>query len=115
MYLPAEKRFRPVGRRWQWYWTSLASVMALISLFTNVDVDRYYIVELPIVLTCFFWYLMQMCTMAAVWEAVRHWGSWMERQYVDPNPFVFSLEDRRATIEFFIPLAFYLFWCSSSS
>ncbi|KAL1890722.1 hypothetical protein Sste5346_008046 [Sporothrix stenoceras] len=109
LFLPSEKRFRPIGRRWQWYWGILLCVAAFISLFMNIDVDRYYLPELPIVLTSFFWYLMQMCAMALVWEAVRHWGSWMERQYIDPNPFVLGEDDRRYKFELLIPLVFYLF------
>ncbi|KAK3320349.1 hypothetical protein B0T19DRAFT_468650 [Cercophora scortea] len=109
LHLPAERRFWPIGRRWQWYWAIFTCAMALISLLTNIDVDRYYLPELPIVLTSFFWFLMQLGAMAIVWEAVRHWGSWMERQFIDPNPFVLKLDDRRAKIEFFIPLFFY-FW-----
>ncbi|KAK1753703.1 hypothetical protein QBC47DRAFT_386970 [Echria macrotheca] len=109
LYLPAEKRFYPIGRRWQWYWAIFSCAAALISLFTNIDVDRYYLPELPIVLTSFFWYLMQMGAMAIVWEAVRHWGSWMERQFIDPDPFSLSQDDRRGMIEFWMPLVFY-FW-----
>ncbi|KAJ9133436.1 DUF2434 domain-containing protein [Pleurostoma richardsiae] len=110
LYLPAEKRFYPIGRRWQWYWAIIVCAMSFISLITNVDVDRYYLPQIPIVLNTFFWFLMQMGTMAAVWEAVRHWGSWMERQYIDPNPFVLHQFDRRGMFEFYLPLIFYLFW-----
>jgi hypothetical protein len=110
LYLPAETRFRPIGRRWQWYWAIITCAAALISLFTNVDVDRYWVMELPIVLTVFFWFLMQLATMAMVWEAVRHWGSWKERQFVDPDPFALRQDDRRAKFEFFAPLWFYLWW-----
>lgn len=81
----------------------------MISLFTAVDVDRYYLPQLPIILTSFFWFLMQMGIMALVWEAVRHWGSWMERQYVDPDPFSLRQEGRRYWVEFWLPLIFYLF------
>ncbi|KAK0610678.1 hypothetical protein B0T17DRAFT_565636 [Bombardia bombarda] len=109
LFLPAERRFFPIGRRWQFYWACFTCAIALISLFTNIDVDRYYLPELPIVLTCFFWFIMEMGAMAIVWEAVRHWGSWMERQFIDPNPFVLKLDDRRAKIEFWMPLFFY-FW-----
>ncbi|CAK7207544.1 hypothetical protein SEUCBS139899_010354 [Sporothrix eucalyptigena] len=109
LFLPSEKRFRPIGRRWQWYWAILVCVAAFISLFMNIDVDRYYLPELPIVLTSFFWYLLQMCTMALVWEAVRHWGSWMERQYIDPNPFALNEEGGRYRFELLVPLVFYLF------
>ncbi|KAH8903748.1 hypothetical protein BR93DRAFT_930901 [Coniochaeta sp. PMI_546] len=116
IYLPVEKRFFPIGRRWQWYWGIFVCATALISLITNVDVDRYYLPELPIVLNVFFWYLMQMGTMALVWEAVRHWGSWMERQFIDPNPFILPQDDRRGKFEFWLPLVFYFFlWLVRSS
>ncbi|PSR97777.1 hypothetical protein BD289DRAFT_450701 [Coniella lustricola] len=110
MYLPSEKRFRPVGRRWQWYWMIAMSVTGFISLVMNIDVDRYYLPQIPIVITAFFWMLLNLCTMASVWEAVRHWGSWMERQYVDPDPFALAMDDKRAKFEFWVPLFFYLFW-----
>lgn len=83
---------------------------AFISLIINIDVDRYYLPQIPIVITAFFWMLLNLCTMACVWEAVRHWGSWMERQYVDPDPFALAMDDKRAKFEFFVPLVFYLFW-----
>lgn len=108
MYLPREKRFYPIGRRWQWYWGCFVCAAALISLFINVDVDRYYLQELPITVTVFFWFLMCQGTVALVWEAVRHWGSWQERQFIDPNPFVYHEDDRRAKLEFWMPLWFYL-------
>lgn len=106
LYLPKERRFHAIGRRWQWYWGCFTCGAALISLFTNVDVDRYYLQELPIIITVFFWYLMCVGTVAMVWEAVRHWGSWMERQFIDPNPFVYEQDDKRAKVEFYLPL-----WC----
>ncbi|KAH7029309.1 uncharacterized protein B0I36DRAFT_245408 [Microdochium trichocladiopsis] len=109
LHLPSEKRFVPIGRRWQWYWAIWVCATAMIGLFFNVDVDRYYVMEIPILITSFFWYLMQMGTTALVWEAVRHWGSWMERQYIDPNPFVLPEEGRRWHFEFWVPLFFY-FW-----
>lgn len=108
LYLPAEKRFFPIGRRWQWYWALFTIAAALISLITNVDVDRYFLPELPLVLNVFFWFLMQIGTIAVVWEAVRHWGSWMERQFIDPNPFILPQDDRRGQFEFWLPLFFYL-------
>ncbi|PTB71523.1 hypothetical protein M440DRAFT_350673 [Trichoderma longibrachiatum ATCC 18648] len=43
LYLPKEKRFYPIGRRWQWYWGCFVSACALISLFTNIDIDRYHV------------------------------------------------------------------------
>lgn len=107
-YLPKERRFYPIGRRWQWYWAIFVCACALISLFINVDVDRYHVQELPIVVMCFFWFLLCQGTTAIVWEAVRHWGSWQERQYIDPNPFSLAEDDRRAKVEFYLPLWFYL-------
>ncbi|KAI0399952.1 hypothetical protein F4802DRAFT_526437 [Xylaria palmicola] len=110
LYLPAEKRFYAIGRRWQWYWAIFTCAAAIIGVFTGIDVDRYRVVELPLILNVFFWLLMNMGALALVWEAVRHWGSWMERQYIDPNPFVLQQTDRRGTFEFWLPLFFYLWW-----
>jgi hypothetical protein len=36
-------------------------------------------------------------------------GSWQERQIVDEDPYVMKQDDRRAKIEFYMPLIFYLF------
>ncbi|PQE07855.1 hypothetical protein CJF32_00002980 [Rutstroemia sp. NJR-2017a WRK4] len=49
--------------------------------------------------------------MAVVWESVRHWGSWQERQMIDPNENQFALreDDRRSKVELLIPVVFYLF------
>ncbi|KAM0324603.1 hypothetical protein ACHAQA_007991 [Verticillium albo-atrum] len=109
LHLPAEKRFTPIGRRWQWYWSIWVIATAVISLFTNVDVDRFRVMGLPIILNSFFWYLMQQGVLALVWEAARHWGSWQERQYIDPDPFLLKDDDRRSKVEFWMPLVFYLF------
>jgi hypothetical protein len=87
----------------------VVAALAMISGLTGVDVDRYYLPELPIVLNNFFWFLMLPTTMCAVWESVRHWGSWQERQMVDPNPFALKQDDRRSKVEFWLPLVFYLF------
>ncbi|KAI2631184.1 hypothetical protein GGS21DRAFT_168221 [Xylaria nigripes] len=110
LYLPAEKRFYAIGRRWQWYWAIMVCVFSLIGLFAGIDVDRYRVVELPLVLNVFFWYLTNMAALALVWESVRHWGSWMERQFIDPNPFVLQQTDRRGMFEFWLPLFYYLWW-----
>jgi hypothetical protein len=110
LFLPTEKRFRAIGRRWQWYWMLAVGSFALISSITDVDVDRYYLPELPIVLANFFWFLMLPATMAVVWESVRHWGSWQERQMVDPNPFLLRQDDKRSKVEFYLPLVFYFFF-----
>ncbi|CEF85051.1 hypothetical protein FGSG_07929 [Fusarium graminearum PH-1] len=108
IYTPRDSRFYPVGRRWQWYWALFTSAAALISLFVGVDIDRYYLQELPITVNVFFWYLLCTGTVALTWEAVRHWGSWQERKFVDPDPFIVKDNDRRAKVEFWLPLWFYL-------
>ncbi|KAI9735896.1 MAG: hypothetical protein M1834_001362 [Cirrosporium novae-zelandiae] len=108
-FLPDQKRFRPVGRRWQWYWMLFTAACGIISGITAVDVDRDYLQSLPLVLQSFFYYLMLPAILAAVWEGVRHWGSWRERQICDRDPFLLKQNDKRARIEFHMPLIFYLF------
>ena len=109
LFLPKEKRFRAIGRRWQWYWMLAVAALGMISAFAGIDVDRYYLPQLPIVLANFFWFLMLPTTICAVWEGVRHWGSWQERQMIDPNPFLLKQDDRRSRVEFWLPLVFYFF------
>ncbi|KAF2470355.1 uncharacterized protein BDR25DRAFT_303877 [Lindgomyces ingoldianus] len=109
LYLRENKRFRVVGRRWQWYWMCFVAACGLISTLTGVDVDRYYLQQIPIILQSFFFVLMVPGTLAMVWEATRHWGSWQERQIVDRDPFLLPQDDKRARTEFWLPLVFYLF------
>ncbi|KAJ4291062.1 hypothetical protein N0V90_010260 [Kalmusia sp. IMI 367209] len=108
-FLREDKRFRLVGRRWQWYWMLFVAACAMISLFTGVDVDRYYLQQMPIVLQSFFFTLMVPASLAMVWEGTRHWGSWQERQVVDGDPYGMPQDDRRTKVEFWSPLVFYLF------
>ncbi|KIW02897.1 uncharacterized protein PV09_05946 [Verruconis gallopava] len=108
-YLREDKRFRLVGRRWQWYWMIFVCACGLIGTISSVDVDRDYLPDIAIILQSFFFCLMYSGTMAAVWEAVRHWGSWQERQIVDRDQFALRQDDRRARREFYMPLIFYLF------
>ncbi|PQE26586.1 hypothetical protein CJF30_00001318 [Rutstroemia sp. NJR-2017a BBW] len=109
--LPRQSRFRGVSRRWQWYWMLVVGTCGGISGLTAVDVDRYFLPELPFAMTNFFWFLMLPTTMAVVWESVRHWGSWQERQMIDPNENQFALreDDRRSKVELLIPVVFYFF------
>jgi hypothetical protein len=109
LFLPATKRFRPVGRRWQWYWMLAGAGCAMVSGIGSVDVDRYYLPEFPIVLTNLGYFLLLPCVLGAVWESVRHWGSWQERQIIDPNPFSLPQDDSRGRTEFYMPLVFYMF------
>ena len=73
LYVREDKRFRVVGRRWQWYWMLFVAACGMISTLTGVDVDRYYLQNLPIILQSFFFVLMFPGALAMVWEATRHW------------------------------------------
>ena len=73
LYLPQEKRFRAIGRRWQWYWMLFVAVCGVISGVSAVDVDRDYLQNIAIILQNFFFYLMMPGILACVWEGVRHW------------------------------------------
>jgi len=72
-YLPREKRFKPVGRRWPWYWATFLAACGMLSSFTAVDVDRDYVVNMPMILQCFFLTLTIPVLLACVWEIVRNW------------------------------------------
>jgi len=72
-YLPPGRRWRAVGRRWQWYWMLFVATCCMISAFTGVDVDRDYILNTPFILQSVFMTLMVPGLLASVWEAVRHW------------------------------------------
>lgn len=72
-FLPNEKRFRVVGRRWQWYWMLFVAACGIISGFAGIDVDRDYLQSMAIILQSFFNCLMMPGILAVVWEAVRHW------------------------------------------
>lgn len=73
LYLREDKRFRVVGRRWQWYWMLFVSTCGLISALTGVDIDRNYLQDLAIILQSFFFMLMVPGALAMVWEGTRHW------------------------------------------
>jgi hypothetical protein len=49
-HLPAEKGFRLISRRWQWYWLIVTATIGMISGFTAIDVDRFYIQGAPLIL-----------------------------------------------------------------
>jgi hypothetical protein len=72
-YLPPEQRWKAVSRRWQWYWMLFVAACGMASTFAAVDVDRDYILNLPMTLQCFFLTLITPGLNAAVWEGVRHW------------------------------------------
>lgn len=72
-YLPKEKRWKAMSRRWQWYWLLFVAFWGAMSGFMSIDVDRDYLQSLPLILQSLFYYLMLPPLMAAVWEGVRHW------------------------------------------
>ncbi|KAF2500652.1 hypothetical protein BU16DRAFT_523424 [Lophium mytilinum] len=109
LFIREDKRFRAIGRRWQWYWMCFVAACGIISCITGVDVDRDYLQNIPIVLQSFFFCLALPGTLAMVWEATRHWGSWQERQIYDRDPFSLPQDDKRGKTEFWMPLVFYLF------
>lgn len=108
-FLPRDKRWNVVGRRWQWYWMLFVSVCGIISSFTGIDVDRDYLQSAALMLRSFFYTLMFPGTIACVWEATRHWNSWQERQLCDADCFALQPHDLRSKKEFYMPLVFYLF------
>ncbi len=108
VYLLSEKSFKAVGRRWQWYWMLFVAACGTISCFTGVDVDRDYVLGLPMTLQCFFLTLLNPGLNAVVWEYVRHWGSWEQRRLLDADPFAFKDGDLRSRVEFYLPVVFYL-------
>lgn len=73
LFLPAQTRFHPIGRRWQWYWMLFVAACGLIGCISAIDVDRDYLQSVAIIVQNFFFYLMIPGTLAAVWEGVRHW------------------------------------------
>ena len=108
VYLPRDRSFKAIGRRWQWYWMLFVAACGCASCFTGVDVDRDYVLGLPMSLQCFFLTLMNPGLNAVVWEYVRHCGSWEQRRLADAQPFAFSNGDLRSKVEFYVPLVFYL-------
>ncbi|KIW87427.1 uncharacterized protein Z519_12063 [Cladophialophora bantiana CBS 173.52] len=108
-YLPREKGWKPVGRRWPWYWTLIVAACGILSSFTAVDVDRDYIVNTPIILQCFFLTLMVPVLLACVWEAVRYWSSCHHRRLREAESFAYSANVFQNRTNFYLPLLFYAF------
>ncbi|KAF3927247.1 hypothetical protein ABW20_dc0108000 [Dactylellina cionopaga] len=108
-FLPAEKRFRLVGRRWPWYWCIITSTVGLISGFTSVDVDRVWVLGTAAIFHFIFYIVSLPTCLAAIWEMTRNWASFEERKGVDEDFFRYRQDDLRSKIEFYEPLVFYLF------
>ncbi|PWY79245.1 hypothetical protein BO70DRAFT_371889 [Aspergillus heteromorphus CBS 117.55] len=106
-YLPLDRRWTIMGRRWKWIWMIFMAACGIISCIMSVDVDRDYIVSIPLILQSVFYTLLTPGMMAVVWEAVRHWGSWQERQIYDRDPYAFQKSSTREGQEFLLPIIFY--------
>ncbi|KAK9332355.1 hypothetical protein V1520DRAFT_335309 [Lipomyces starkeyi] len=103
------KRFRLIGRRWQWYWLILVHILAAVAGFMSIDIDRDYIQGTS--LTSYgavFSTILPTC-LASVWEMTRHWGSFEERRLFEADPFRFRNDDRRSMVHLLMPIIFYLF------
>ncbi|GFF50770.1 hypothetical protein IFM47457_01296 [Aspergillus lentulus] len=108
-YLPG----RTMGRRLKWLWLLFVSACGLISCIMTVDVDRSHIQGTSLILQSVFYTLMTPGLMAAVWEAVRHWASWQERQILDRDPYAFTKRSSRRRQESLLPILFYAFALSN--
>ncbi|WEW60489.1 hypothetical protein PRK78_005976 [Emydomyces testavorans] len=64
-YLPLDKRWSLVGRRWQWYWMLFVGACGMVSCFMSIDVDRDYLQSYAIILQGFFYYLAFPAVLAA--------------------------------------------------
>ncbi|KAH0845412.1 hypothetical protein FOPE_11799 [Fonsecaea pedrosoi] len=111
-YLPRERGWKPVGRRWPWYWTLAVAACGILSSFTAVDVDRDYIVNTPIILQSFFLTLMIPVLLACVWEAARNWSSFCHRQFQEAQTYALSANAFHEKANFYLPLLFYAFDCA---
>lgn len=111
--IPSQKHPTAVGRRWQSYWQVALCVCAIISGGTSVDIDRYYVTELPNILNAFFYFLALPLSLALLWEGVRHWVNW--RKEVRANELAVensaSMKESRLGINRLLPISFYLFMC----
>ncbi|KAI9036778.1 DUF2434 domain-containing protein [Aspergillus affinis] len=114
-YLPVDPRRRVLGRKMKWYWLLVVAVCGTISCFMSIDVDRSYLQSAPLIIQSVFYTMLMPALMAAVWEAVRQWGSWQERQICDRDPYVFTNKSNssgnrsRQCQEFLLPILFYAF------
>ncbi|KAK9241241.1 hypothetical protein V1525DRAFT_392538 [Lipomyces kononenkoae] len=103
------KRFRLVGRRWQWYWLFVVHVLAAVAGFLSLDIDRDYIQGTSLTTYGAVYSVILAVCLASVWEMTRHWGSFEERRLFEADPFRFRHDDRRSMVHLLMPLVFYLF------
>lgn len=112
-YLPVGLRrpFRAsaAGRRSKWLWVLFVAVCGAVSCFMGIDVDRDYLQTTPLMLQGVSYMMMTPGLMAAVWESVRHWGSWQERHSYTGDPYKFTPSSiSPSQQEFWLPFLFYL-------
>ncbi|KAE8348325.1 hypothetical protein BDV28DRAFT_97709 [Aspergillus coremiiformis] len=107
-YLANDRHWNLVSRRLKWCWLIFVAVCGTISCFMSVDVDRNYLQSTPLILQCVFYALLTPSLMAAVWEAVRHWANWQERQIYDRDPYAFTKRSTRKCQEILLPILFYI-------
>ncbi|RDW68073.1 hypothetical protein BP6252_09469 [Coleophoma cylindrospora] len=62
------------ARRRQCFWLLLTNACGLVAGIVGVDVDRYYLSELPLVLYNVLWLLAVLTTLACVWESLWLWS-----------------------------------------
>ncbi|KAK9467771.1 hypothetical protein V1512DRAFT_235802 [Lipomyces arxii] len=103
------KRFRLFGRRWQWYWLFVAHILAAVSGFMSIDIDRDYIQGTALTSYGAVYTAIAPTILCAVWEMTRHWCSFEERRVFEEDPFRFKNHDRRSQIHLIMPVVFYLF------
>ncbi|KAK9368770.1 hypothetical protein V1509DRAFT_60498 [Lipomyces kononenkoae] len=103
------KRFRLIGRRWQWYWLFLVHVLSAVAGFLSIDIDRDYIQGTSLTAYGAIYSTILPVCLASVWEMTRHWGSFEERRRFEADPFRYRHNDVRSKVHLFMPLIFYLF------
>ncbi|KAF7593439.1 hypothetical protein BBP40_011542 [Aspergillus hancockii] len=108
-YLRNDQHWNHLGRRLKWCWLLFVAVCGAISCFMSIDVDRNYLQSAPLILQSVFYTLLTPGLMAAVWEAVRHWATWQERQIYDRDPYAFAKTSTRKRQETLLPILFYIF------
>ncbi len=100
-------RRAPVGKTLEWNWLMIVAACAIISGFMSIDIDRYYLSQLPLVISNIFWLLMQPATMSIIFESVRTWGKWQRRQRVDET-YELGPDDGRSNREIGLLMGFYM-------
>lgn len=99
------------GARFQWYWALIAASCAVTSSIADIDVDRYYLPELPLILSSIFWHLTVLASICIIWETIRHWGSVLKKRTEDANYSSFGTCPRQYHTEVLLPVLFYFLIC----